>query len=106
MDAREPLLDVRIHRVQDRRGEVYKNYHQYSILYSLSLSLCLSDCTIQVVEGGKKLKMRFDDYVTYMKNNHDEDPIYLFDPSFGERAPTLLRDYTVPEYASPTIPAA
>jgi hypothetical protein len=59
-----------------------------------------------VVEGGKKLKMRFDDYVTYMKNNHDEDPIYLFDPSFGERAPTLLRDYTVPEYASPTIPAA
>ena len=24
--------------------------------------------------------MRFDDYVEYMRQQHDEDPIYLFDP--------------------------
>ena len=29
---------------------------------------------------------------------HDESPLYLFDRRFGERAPSLLDDYTVPKY--------
>jgi len=46
----------------------------------------------------KKIKMKFEDYITYAKQNHDEDPIYMFDPEFGKRAKDLLTDYTVPKY--------
>lgn len=53
--------------------------------------------TDEVVDG-KKIKMRFGNYLSYYRNNHDEDPIYLFDPDFLERAPELARDYRVPPY--------
>ncbi|XP_039049937.1 F-box protein At1g78280-like isoform X2 [Hibiscus syriacus] len=43
------------------------------------------------------LKMKFKDYVSYMKQQHDEDPLYIFDDKFGESAPGLLKDYTVPQ---------
>ena len=46
----------------------------------------------------KKIKMRFSNYLAYYRNNTDEDPIYLFDPDFLERAPSLAHDYSVPEY--------
>ncbi|XP_072972214.1 lysine-specific demethylase JMJ21 [Typha angustifolia] len=44
----------------------------------------------------KKVKMKFKDYVSYMKIQHDEDPLYIFDDNFGEAAPALLEDYSVP----------
>jgi len=47
---------------------------------------------------GKKIKMPFDKYVQYFKQQRDEDPIYLFDPDFADTAPDLLTDYTVPPY--------
>jgi hypothetical protein len=38
-------------------------------------------------------------YMLYARRvKHDESPIYLFDRRFGERAPSLLRDYNVPPY--------
>lgn len=37
-------------------------------------------------------------YMHYMQHNRDEEPIYLFDGKFGERAPGLLEDYKVPMY--------
>ncbi|GMN45361.1 hypothetical protein TIFTF001_014549 [Ficus carica] len=43
-----------------------------------------------------KISMKFKDYVTYMNLQHDEDPLYIFDDKFGEVAPGLLKDYTVP----------
>uniref|UniRef100_A0A7C9ARL2 JmjC domain-containing protein n=1 Tax=Opuntia streptacantha TaxID=393608 RepID=A0A7C9ARL2_OPUST len=43
-----------------------------------------------------KIRMKFKDYVSYMKLQHDEDPLYIFDPKFGEAAPDLLKDYDVP----------
>ncbi|GAB4861269.1 hypothetical protein Ancab_036430 [Ancistrocladus abbreviatus] len=43
-----------------------------------------------------KIKMKFKDYVSYMKHQHDEDPLYIFDDKFGEVAPGLLKDYDVP----------
>ncbi|MBA0691839.1 hypothetical protein Goari_009445, partial [Gossypium aridum] len=44
-----------------------------------------------------KVSMTFKDYVSYMKQQHDEDPLYIFDDKFGESAPGLLKDYTVPQ---------
>ncbi|CAJ1974081.1 unnamed protein product [Sphenostylis stenocarpa] len=46
--------------------------------------------------GARKISMKFKDYVSYMKIQHDEDPLYIFDEKFGEAAPTLLKDYCVP----------
>ncbi|XP_042493382.1 F-box protein At1g78280-like isoform X2 [Macadamia integrifolia] len=46
--------------------------------------------------SSKKITMKFKDYVLYMKIQHDEDPLYIFDDEFGEVAPGLLKDYSVP----------
>ncbi|XP_043689976.1 F-box protein At1g78280-like [Telopea speciosissima] len=46
--------------------------------------------------SSKKINMKFKDYVSYMKLQHDEDPLYIFDDEFGEVAPGLLKDYSVP----------
>ncbi|KAK0577352.1 hypothetical protein LWI29_031768 [Acer saccharum] len=44
-----------------------------------------------------KISMKFKDYVSYMNVQHDEDPLYIFDPQFGEVSPGLLKDYSVPQ---------
>lgn len=46
--------------------------------------------------SAKKVSMKFEDYVSYMQVQHDEDPLYIFDDKFGEVAPDLLEDYSVP----------
>ncbi|CAN6479936.1 unnamed protein product [Victoria cruziana] len=46
--------------------------------------------------SAKKIKMKFKDYAFYMKVQHDEDPLYVFDDKFGEVAPGLLKEYSVP----------
>ncbi|XP_043722448.1 F-box protein At1g78280-like [Telopea speciosissima] len=46
--------------------------------------------------SSKKITMKFKDYVLYMKLQHDEEPLYIFDDKFGEDAPGLLKDYSVP----------
>ncbi|KNA15547.1 hypothetical protein SOVF_097330 [Spinacia oleracea] len=43
-----------------------------------------------------KIKMKLKDYVSYIKLQHDEDPLYIFDEKFGEVTPGLLKEYTVP----------
>ncbi|XP_059279731.1 lysine-specific demethylase JMJ21 isoform X1 [Lycium ferocissimum] len=43
-----------------------------------------------------KIRMKLKDYVSYTKVQHDEDPLYIFDEKFGEAAPELLKDYSVP----------
>ncbi|KAL5992533.1 hypothetical protein ACLOJK_013452 [Asimina triloba] len=52
--------------------------------------------------SSKKITMKLKDYVAYTKLQHDEDPLYIFDDKvplllkFGEVAPGLLKDYSVP----------
>ncbi|CAH9085706.1 unnamed protein product [Cuscuta epithymum] len=46
--------------------------------------------------SSKKIIMNLEDYVSYMQLQHDEDPLYIFDEKFGEVAPGLLKDYSVP----------
>ncbi|OUZ99609.1 F-box domain [Macleaya cordata] len=46
--------------------------------------------------SSKKITMKFKDYVSYIELQHDEDPLYIFDDKFGEVAPGLLNDYSVP----------
>jgi hypothetical protein len=43
----------------------------------------------------KDTQMTFADYVHYLKQQHDETPLYIFDPRFGEKMPDMLRDYDV-----------
>ncbi len=45
--------------------------------------------------GGKAL-MALGDYLSYMQRQCDEEPLYVFDASFGDRVPALLELYTVP----------
>ncbi|XP_073140432.1 lysine-specific demethylase JMJ21 isoform X2 [Henckelia pumila] len=47
--------------------------------------------------SSKKITMKFKDYISYMNVQHDEDPLYIFDEKFGETAPDLLKDYSVPQ---------
>ncbi|CAM8942940.1 unnamed protein product [Rhodiola kirilowii] len=46
--------------------------------------------------SSKKVTMKLKDYVSYIELQHDEDPLYVFDDKFGEVAPDLLNDYSVP----------
>jgi hypothetical protein len=38
------------------------------------------------------------DYIHYMRNNKDEDPLYLFDGDFADAAPPLAHDYKILDY--------
>ncbi|KAL9642242.1 hypothetical protein ABK040_007242 [Willaertia magna] len=44
------------------------------------------------------LKMKFKNYFKYMKENKDENPIYIFDSKFGEKDERLLNEYEIPFY--------
>ncbi|KAI7741220.1 hypothetical protein M8C21_019779 [Ambrosia artemisiifolia] len=46
--------------------------------------------------SSNKIAMKLKDYVFYMQEQHDEDPLYIFDDKFGEVSPDLLKDYSVP----------
>ncbi|XP_002513952.2 F-box protein At1g78280 [Ricinus communis] len=46
--------------------------------------------------SSRKVSMKFKDYISYINCQHDEDPLYIFDDKFGETAPGLLKDYSVP----------
>ncbi|XP_063950728.1 lysine-specific demethylase JMJ21 isoform X2 [Daucus carota subsp. sativus] len=46
--------------------------------------------------SSKKASIKFRDYISYSQIQHDEDPLYIFDDKFGEVAPGLLKDYSVP----------
>ena len=40
------------------------------------------------------------DYLDYAASNTDDQPLYLFDPTFGRSAPELLKEYEPPTYFS------
>jgi hypothetical protein len=44
--------------------------------------------------GGVNFRLR--DYLEYAQSNGDDQPLYLFDPTFERTAPELLRAYDVP----------
>ncbi|KAJ3335607.1 hypothetical protein HDU93_004922 [Gonapodya sp. JEL0774] len=43
-----------------------------------------------------KVSVRFADYIDYMHRQHDESPLYIFEPEFLERARGMCRGYDVP----------
>jgi hypothetical protein len=53
---------------------------------------------ILIEQLDKTIHMPLKMYMHYMERNRDEDPIYIFDGKFGERAPALLEDYKIPDY--------
>ncbi|KAK9865410.1 hypothetical protein WJX84_005753 [Apatococcus fuscideae] len=55
------------------------------------------DCAFEVSKPtGGSILMRMADYVEYAAAQHDENPLYIFDSKFGEKAPGLLKMYQVP----------
>ncbi|GAB4817095.1 hypothetical protein N2152v2_004141 [Parachlorella kessleri] len=46
--------------------------------------------------SGGRMKMALSSYLGYCRVQHDEEPVYIFDPDFGETAPELLSAYSVP----------
>ncbi|KAE8715284.1 F-box protein [Hibiscus syriacus] len=44
------------------------------------------------------VKMRLEDYFSYSDQVKEERPLYLFDPKFAEKNPTLGSEYEVPVY--------
>jgi hypothetical protein len=42
------------------------------------------------------IRMTLRDYAAYVDQQHDETPLYIFDPRFGELMPALLTEYHVP----------
>ena len=48
--------------------------------------------------GAGNYEMPFETYLKYMKGNHDEMPLYLFDKTFCHTAPQLASDFHVPPY--------
>ncbi|XP_054788759.1 lysine-specific demethylase JMJ21 isoform X2 [Prosopis cineraria] len=61
------------------------------------LLLSYGDVAFKISQrSSRKILMKFKDYVSYIKLQHDEDPLYIFDEKFGETAPGLLKDYCVP----------
>ncbi|KUF94030.1 Dynein light chain 1 [Phytophthora nicotianae] len=49
---------------------------------------------------GKSIRMKFKYFVTYMNNQTDDSPLYIFDSTFDDHKDTkpLLDDYKVPKY--------
>ncbi|MGA2655431.1 MAG: cupin-like domain-containing protein [Gammaproteobacteria bacterium] len=43
-------------------------------------------------------KMTFKEYIDYIHNNEDTDPLYLLDWFVGTNCPELVADYSVPQY--------
>ena len=44
------------------------------------------------------VNFRLADYLDYARDNRDDQPLYLFDPTFGATAPALLEAYEPPVY--------
>ncbi|KAI3412796.1 uncharacterized protein J3R85_016925 [Psidium guajava] len=67
-------------------------------LWTIDQLLCnYGDTAFRISQrSSRKILMNLKDYVSYMKVQHDEDPLYIFDDKFGEVAPSLLKDYCVP----------
>lgn len=47
--------------------------------------------------SGGSLRMRLSDFKQYMAVQTDEEPLYIFDPQFGNHSPELLNLYSVPD---------
>lgn len=40
----------------------------------------------------------FNPKISYMRQQHDEKPFYIFDNSFAERIPELVQEYKIPKF--------
>uniref|UniRef100_A0AAV1VPQ7 JmjC domain-containing protein n=1 Tax=Peronospora matthiolae TaxID=2874970 RepID=A0AAV1VPQ7_9STRA len=51
-------------------------------------------------DNGKSIRMKFKYFVTYLKRQTDDSPLYIFDSTFEDHRDTkpLLDDYIVPKY--------
>ncbi|KAK4489957.1 hypothetical protein RD792_000611 [Penstemon davidsonii] len=73
------------------------NWPARKLWTSEQLLLKYSDTKFRMSQRtSKKVIMKFKDYMSYVQIQHDEDPLYIFDDKFGEAAPDLLKDYSVP----------
>jgi hypothetical protein len=55
--------------------------------------------------SGSKTAVCFADYATYMVQQADEEPLYVFDEEFGEAAPGMLDWYKSPSVTGQDLAA-
>lgn len=87
IDEKKPVLLTEV-------ANTWPSRHKWTVDQLLSN---YGDATFRISQrSSKKITMKLKDYVSYMKCQHDEDPLYIFDDKFGEAAPALLQDYCMP----------
>ncbi|OQR96678.1 histone arginine demethylase [Achlya hypogyna] len=64
-----------------------------------TLALRFGDVSCRIthnLEVDASVELTLADYQAYVAGQHDETPLYIFDPHFGDKMPSLLDDYEVP----------
>jgi histone arginine demethylase JMJD6 len=85
-------------------GEKKKEWHAVRNwgLEDLEGDDCLRNRLLKCGEDddGRKIKVKLKHFLSYVRNNRDDSPLYIFDTSFDEDelAKRILTDYTVPSY--------
>lgn len=74
------------------KWEAYKKWNEADLIARFGDTRFRTD---QPSKKGDKVMMTMADYFQYLHNIRDSDPIYMFDPGFGERGAALLGDYEV-----------
>ncbi|XVE96224.1 hypothetical protein REPUB_Repub02eG0203300 [Reevesia pubescens] len=87
MNFEKPNKPVLLEGCMDNWGALRKWDRDYLV------NLC-SDVQFSV----GPVKMRLEDYFSYSDQVKEERPLYLFDPKFAEKIPTLGSEYEVPVY--------
>ncbi|CAI5981270.1 unnamed protein product [Closterium sp. NIES-64] len=80
--------------------DLTENWRRATSQWSIdSLAEEHGDVALKVsVANGHTVRMKLSDYREYVAAQHDEEPLYIFDPKFGEQAPALVTDYSVPPH--------
>ncbi|CAI5464831.1 unnamed protein product [Closterium sp. Yama58-4] len=80
--------------------DLTENWRRATSQWSIdSLAEEHGDVALKVsVANGHTVRMKMRDYREYVAAQHDEEPLYIFDPKFGEQAPALVSDYSVPPH--------
>ncbi|CAI7919963.1 unnamed protein product, partial [Closterium sp. NIES-53] len=88
--------------------DLTENWRRATSQWSIdSLAEEHGDVALKVsVANGHTVRMKLSDYREYVAAQHDEEPLYIFDPKFGEQAPALVSDYSVPPHFTEDVFAA